>query len=94
MAGCSTSATSAAWRSILPSPKVSAALDAAFVMRERSRWRQILTEAGIAFEIVGDAPKVKPRRAPDFGQHSDEILREAGCDASESWRLRASKTIA
>ena len=42
---------------------------------------------------VGGAPKVKPRKAPDLGQHSDEILREAGYDTSEIERLRASKAV-
>lgn len=43
---------------------------------------------------VGTAPKVKPRKAPELGQHSDEILREAGYDAAEIEALRAGKTVA
>ena len=43
---------------------------------------------------VGGAPKVKPRKAPEIGQHSDEILREAGYDAGEIERLRDNQTVA
>lgn len=43
---------------------------------------------------AGGAAKVKPRKAPEIGQHSDEILQEAGYDAGEIERLRASKAVA
>jgi crotonobetainyl-CoA:carnitine CoA-transferase CaiB-like acyl-CoA transferase len=106
-----------------------AALDAAFAERDRAEWRQILTGAGLVFEIVATAqdtaqdqqaidagvlvpfegdtlmtitsplhvdgsPKVAPRKAPELGQHTDEVLREAGYDAAEITRLRGGKTVA
>jgi crotonobetainyl-CoA:carnitine CoA-transferase CaiB-like acyl-CoA transferase len=43
---------------------------------------------------VGGAPKVAPRKAPEIGQHSDEILGEAGYGVAEIERLRASKVVA
>jgi formyl-CoA transferase len=43
--------------------------------------------------IAGQA-KVKPRRPPNVGEHSDEILREAGYDASSIDQLRREGTIA
>ena len=43
---------------------------------------------------VAGAPKVKPRKAPELGQHSDEILQEAGYDAAAIAQLRASKVVA
>ena len=44
--------------------------------------------------FVSGAEKVKPRLAPAVGQHSDEILYEAGYDAAAIQDLRASKAIA
>jgi crotonobetainyl-CoA:carnitine CoA-transferase CaiB-like acyl-CoA transferase len=44
--------------------------------------------------FVGSKAKVKPRKAPDIGQHSDEILREIGYDAAEIEDLRNSKIVA
>ena len=43
---------------------------------------------------VDGVAKVKPRKAPDVGQHSDEILREAGYSDGEIEQLRASETVA
>jgi crotonobetainyl-CoA:carnitine CoA-transferase CaiB-like acyl-CoA transferase len=40
------------------------------------------------FQLDGVA-KVAPRGAPAVGQHSAEVLREAGYDADEIGRLRA-----
>ena len=42
---------------------------------------------------VDGAPKVTPRHPPALGQHSDEVLREAGYDESALVELRASGTI-
>ena len=54
-------------------------------------------EAGLTvsspFHIDG-APKVAPQRAPSLGQHSDEVLHEAGYSADEIRRLRALGVIA
>jgi len=43
---------------------------------------------------VDGSPKVKPRRAPDIGEHSDEILRQAGYDEASIRKLRASGAVA
>ena len=40
------------------------------------------------FHIDGEA-KVPPRRAPEVGQHSEVVLREAGYSADEIGRLRS-----
>ena len=44
-------------------------------------------------QIAGEA-KVRPRPAPALGQHSDEILREAGCSSDEIAALRARGIVA
>ena len=38
-------------------------------------------------------PKVKPRRAPKVGEHSDEVLRAAGYSDAEIRGLRAGGVI-
>jgi formyl-CoA transferase len=43
---------------------------------------------------IDGAKKVKPRRAPGIGEHSDEILREAGYDEASIQKLRASGAVA
>jgi crotonobetainyl-CoA:carnitine CoA-transferase CaiB-like acyl-CoA transferase len=45
------------------------------------------------FHVEG-AQKVAPARAPDVGQHTEEVLREAGYSPSELARLRAAAVIA
>ena len=105
-----------------------AELDAAFATRDRAEWRDILTQAGIVFEIVASpadaaadqqaiaagalvpfendtlmtisspfyvegAPKVVPRKAPDVGQHTDDILRSAGFDEAEIAQLHEAKIV-
>ena len=69
--------------------------------------RQML-EAGVLVPFEGDdamltidspffvagTDKVKPRTAPAVGEHSDEILREAGYDAAAIAQLREAKIIA
>ncbi|HEV8212138.1 MAG TPA: CoA transferase [Vicinamibacterales bacterium] len=68
--------------------------------------RQML-EAGVLVPFEGDtlltidspffvdgAEKVPPRKAPDIGQHSDEILRAAGYDAAAISELRVAKVVA
>jgi crotonobetainyl-CoA:carnitine CoA-transferase CaiB-like acyl-CoA transferase len=44
------------------------------------------------FNLAGEA-KVAPRRAPGVGQHSEEVLREAGYSADEIGRLRGSGVV-
>ncbi len=43
---------------------------------------------------VDGSDKVKPRRAPDVGEHSEEILREAGYDEAAIGNLKASGAVA
>ena len=43
---------------------------------------------------VDGSPKVKPRRAPGVGEHSDEILRRYGYDEAAIRQLRASGAVA
>ena len=42
---------------------------------------------------VDGSKKVKPRRAPAIGEHSDDILREAGYDEASIRNLRASGAV-
>jgi crotonobetainyl-CoA:carnitine CoA-transferase CaiB-like acyl-CoA transferase len=39
------------------------------------------------FNLEGEA-KVAPRRAPSVGQHSEDVLRDAGYSSDEIGRLR------
>src|SRR5436309_16080451 len=43
---------------------------------------------------VHGVAKVSAKRAPDLGEHNDEVLKELGFDAKEIERLRASGVIA
>jgi formyl-CoA transferase len=43
---------------------------------------------------IDGSQKVKPRRAPGIGEHSDEILRAAGYDEAAIRQLRASGAVA
>jgi formyl-CoA transferase len=43
---------------------------------------------------VDGTKKVQPRRPPDIGEHSDEILRQAGYDEASIKKLRASGVVA
>jgi crotonobetainyl-CoA:carnitine CoA-transferase CaiB-like acyl-CoA transferase len=43
---------------------------------------------------VSGASKVPPRKAPGIGEHSDEILRQAGYDEASIRKLRTSGTVA
>jgi crotonobetainyl-CoA:carnitine CoA-transferase CaiB-like acyl-CoA transferase len=43
---------------------------------------------------IDGSEKEKPRRAPEVGEHSDEILREAGYDEAAIGKLKASGTVA
>ena len=43
---------------------------------------------------IDGSQKVKPRRAPGIGEHSDEVLREAGYDEAAIRQLRASGAVA
>ena len=53
--------------------------------------RQLTVSA--PFHVEG-VPKIPPRRAPDLGQHSDAVLREAGYSADDVGRLRALGVLA
>jgi crotonobetainyl-CoA:carnitine CoA-transferase CaiB-like acyl-CoA transferase len=44
--------------------------------------------------FIADADKVQPRLAPEVGEHSEQILREAGYDAPQIEALRAAKAVA
>jgi len=44
--------------------------------------------------FVAGTDKVKPRKAPAVGEHSDEILREAGYDDTAIARLRENRVVA
>jgi crotonobetainyl-CoA:carnitine CoA-transferase CaiB-like acyl-CoA transferase len=44
--------------------------------------------------FVAGSDKAPPRRAPDIGEHSDQILREAGYDAAAIAQLRQAKVVA
>lgn len=44
------------------------------------------------FWIEGE-DKVKPKRAPEVGQHNEEVLREAGYGADEIKKLRGSGVV-
>ena len=44
--------------------------------------------------FVAGTDKVKPRKAPAVGEHSDEILREAGYDETTIARLRENRVVA
>jgi len=43
---------------------------------------------------VDGSPKTRPKRPPGVGEHSDEVLREAGYDDAAIRQLRASGTVA
>jgi crotonobetainyl-CoA:carnitine CoA-transferase CaiB-like acyl-CoA transferase len=43
---------------------------------------------------VDGTRKVQPRRTPGIGEHSDEILRQAGYDEASIKKLRASGAVA
>jgi crotonobetainyl-CoA:carnitine CoA-transferase CaiB-like acyl-CoA transferase len=42
---------------------------------------------------VDGSQKVQPRRPPGVGEHSDEVLREAGYDEAAIRQLRASGAV-
>jgi len=42
---------------------------------------------------IDGSEKVKPKRPPDIGEHSEEILREAGYDEASIRNLKASGTV-
>jgi len=43
---------------------------------------------------IDGSDKIKPRRAPDIGEHTDEVLREAGYDDASILKLRESGAVA
>jgi len=43
---------------------------------------------------IDGCKKVQPRHPPGIGEHSDEILREAGFDEASIQKLRASGAVA
>jgi crotonobetainyl-CoA:carnitine CoA-transferase CaiB-like acyl-CoA transferase len=52
------------------------------------------TDINLAFYLAKALFKVKPRRAPDVGEHSAEVLRDAGYSDAEIRALRAEGVIA
>ena len=43
--------------------------------------------------FIDGVEKVRPRRSPELGEHTDEVLRAAGLGEDEIGRLRAAGTI-
>jgi crotonobetainyl-CoA:carnitine CoA-transferase CaiB-like acyl-CoA transferase len=43
---------------------------------------------------IDGSEKVKPRQPPEVGEHSEEILREAGYEEAAIGKLKASGTVA
>jgi crotonobetainyl-CoA:carnitine CoA-transferase CaiB-like acyl-CoA transferase len=82
--------------------------DGIFAGKPLAEWRTILDGNGLVFGVVGildDIPndqqiwvdgskKVQPRKPPGLGEHSDEILRNAGYDEAAIEKLRASGAVA
>jgi len=93
------------WRAVLDEAGI--VFECVAEMGDIATDRQML-EAGVLVPFEGDdamltidspffvagANKVKPRKAPAVGEHSDEILREAGYDAAAIAQLRESKVVA
>ena len=52
----------------------------------------VLTEDMIGL-LQKEAPKVAPRVAPELGEHTDEVLRAIGFDATQIDGLRAGGAI-
>ena len=44
--------------------------------------------------FIGGAPKARPRKAPALGEHSDQVLRDAGYDDAAIAKLRDGKVVA
>ena len=44
--------------------------------------------------FIDGAKKVQPRKPPEVGEHSDEILRQAGYDEAAIKKLRAAGAVA
>lgn len=91
------------WRDVLAANGL--VFDMVATVSEISRDKQMLAnEVLVPFEddalltvnsplFVKGASKVSPRRPPDIGQHSDEILRQAGYADADLVELRASGVI-
>ena len=76
-----------------------ATLDEALDDEQMRAAEAIIPSADGTFETInspfhiGGETKVKPGPAPELGQHSDEILRQAGYSESDISRLRGSRVV-
>ena len=52
-----------------------------------------VSDSTLQMRVAARIAKVPARRAPDIGEHNDEVLRQLGFDAAEIDGLRASGAI-
>ena len=63
-------------------------------LRKLKKLIDLVQESGIAeLEVTEGEEKVKPKRAPEVGQHNEEVLTAAGYGAEEIKKLRSGGVI-